>query len=356
MGGGAMKVVIFCGGLGVRMGEETQRIPKPMIRIGNRPILWHIMRYYAAWGHTEFVLCLGYKGDVIKDYFLSHNEALFNDFVLDGYGAEPEVEIFNRDGGPWRITFADTGTRSTIGERLKLVEPYLGGDETFMATYGDGLTDVDLPSLVRTFESSGKMIMFALVRPHFHAHIVQADPDGTVRDVRAMDTAGVRINGGFFVMKREIFDWIAARRRARRGDVRETDPAGRGRGVHPRWVLRADGHDQGPAVARGALRLGSRAVAPRRPRPGRIARRVMLSLGFAGDAPLRRVLAIGAHSDDLEIGCGGTILTLARANPGLAVDVGRPRRVGRSGGRGAPERGAAARRRGRELGRRARLP
>ena len=83
-----MKVVIFCGGLGVRMGEETQRIPKPMIRIGNRPILWHIMRYYAAWGHTEFMLCLGYKGDVIKEYFLSYNEALFNDFVLDGYGAD----------------------------------------------------------------------------------------------------------------------------------------------------------------------------------------------------------------------------------------------------------------------------
>jgi glucose-1-phosphate cytidylyltransferase len=205
----AMKVVIFCGGLGVRMGEETQRIPKPMIRIGNRPILWHIMRYYAAWGHTEFVLCLGYKGDVIKEYFLSHNEALMHDFVLDGYGADAEVEILNRDGGPWRITFADTGTRSTIGERLKLVEQYIGDDEVFMATYGDGLTDVDLPAAVSRFESSGKMIMFALVKPHFHAHIVQADDDGTVRDVRAMDTSGVRINGGFFVMRREIFDWIA---------------------------------------------------------------------------------------------------------------------------------------------------
>jgi glucose-1-phosphate cytidylyltransferase len=204
-----MKVVIFCGGYGVRMGEETQRIPKPMIRIGNRPILWHIMRYYAAWGHTEFILCLGYKGDVIKEYFLSHNEALFNDFVLDGYGAEAEVEILNRDGGPWRITFADTGTRSTIGERLKLVEPYLGDDEVFMATYGDGLTDVPLPDLVNTFEASGKMIMFALVRPHFHAHIVESDVDGTVRGVKPMNTAGVRINGGFFVMRRDVFDWIA---------------------------------------------------------------------------------------------------------------------------------------------------
>ncbi len=203
-----MKVVIFCGGLGVRMGEETQRIPKPMIRIGNRPILWHIMRYYASWGHTEFVLCLGYKGDVIKEYFLANNEALFSDFVLDGYGREAEVELLNRDGGAWRITFADTGTRSTIGERLKLVEPYLGGDEVFMATYGDGLADVDLPDLTRTFEASGKLIMFSLVRPHFHAHLVQADADGTVHAVRAIDSSGVRINGGFFISRREIFDWI----------------------------------------------------------------------------------------------------------------------------------------------------
>ena len=204
-----MKVVIFCGGLGVRMGEETQRIPKPMIPIGNRPILWHIMRYYAAWGHTEFVLCLGYKGDVIKEYFLSHKEALFSDFVLEGFGAEGEVEILNRNGGPWRITFADTGMRSTIGERLKLVERYLGDDEVFMATYGDGLTDVSLPDLVTTFEASGKMIMFALVRPHFHAHLVEADADGTVREVQPMNTSEVRINGGFFVMRREVLDWIS---------------------------------------------------------------------------------------------------------------------------------------------------
>jgi glucose-1-phosphate cytidylyltransferase len=203
-----VKVVIFCGGLGVRMGEETQRIPKPMIPIGNRPILWHIMRYYAAWGHTEFVLCLGYKGHVIKEYFLANNEALFNDFVLDGYGGEARVELINHDVHSWRITFADTGSQSTIGERLKAVEPYLEGEDVFLATYGDGLSDVPIPELLRTFEASGKMIMFALVRPHFHAHIVEADPGGTVRDVRPMNTSGVRINGGFFVMRRDVFDWI----------------------------------------------------------------------------------------------------------------------------------------------------
>lgn len=108
---------------------------------------------------------------------------------------------------------------------MKLVEPYLGDDPVFMATYGDGLTDVDLPQLVRTFDESRKMIMFALVHPHFHAHIVEADPDGTVRDVRPMNTAGVRINGGFFVMRREIFDWIAPGDEPRRGDVREAHSA-----------------------------------------------------------------------------------------------------------------------------------
>src|SRR4029078_939567 len=110
-----MKVVIFCGGLGVRMGEETQRIPKPMIRIGNRPILWHIMRYFAAWGHPDFVRCLRYKGDVIREYFLDYNEALFNDFVLEGHCANARIELLNRDVGDWRITFVETGVPETRG-------------------------------------------------------------------------------------------------------------------------------------------------------------------------------------------------------------------------------------------------
>jgi glucose-1-phosphate cytidylyltransferase len=166
------------------------------------------MRYYAAFGHTEFILCLGYKGDVIKEYFLGYNEALFNDFVLDGYGADAHVEILNRDVSSWRITFADTGMQSTIGERLKAIEPYLGDDEMFLATYGDGLSDVRIPELVRTFESSGKTVMFALVRPHFHAHLVDADATGTVTSVRPMNASEVRINGGFFVMRRDALDWI----------------------------------------------------------------------------------------------------------------------------------------------------
>src|SRR5262249_10905446 len=117
-----MKVVIFCGGLGVRMGEETQRIPKPMIRIGNRPVLWHIMRYYAHWGHKEFILCLGYKGDLIKEYCLTHNEALTNDFVLEGQGPQARIELLTQATDDWRITFVDTGLTPTIGERLKAIE------------------------------------------------------------------------------------------------------------------------------------------------------------------------------------------------------------------------------------------
>src|SRR3954453_5007655 len=149
-GGRRMKVVIFCGGLGVRMGEEPRRIPKPMIRLGNRPILWHIMRYYASWGHKEFILCLGQKGDVIKEYFLTHNEALTTDFVLDGRAKAGRIELLTADADDWRITFVDTGLNATIADRLKAVERYLGDDPIFLATYGDGLTDAPLPDMIST--------------------------------------------------------------------------------------------------------------------------------------------------------------------------------------------------------------
>src|SRR4051794_35605698 len=162
--GTRMKVVIFCGGLGVRMGEHTQSMPKPMVRIGNRPILWHIMRYYAAWGHTEFILCLGHKGDVIKEYFLTHNEALTNDFVLDRSKEKTNVELLSHDTGEWTITFVDTGLQTTIGERLKAVERHIEG-EVFLATYGDGLTDAPLDALIEEFHARGKVALFLSVKP-----------------------------------------------------------------------------------------------------------------------------------------------------------------------------------------------
>jgi glucose-1-phosphate cytidylyltransferase len=203
-----MKVVIFCGGYGVRMGEETRSIPKPMIEIGGKPILWHIMRYYAAWGHNEFILCLGYKGEVVKRYFLTYDGAMLNDFVLDRGSNGTKLELLSQDLEEWRITFVDTGLNATIGERLKAVGPYLGDDEAFLATYGDGLTDAALPDVIDAFHESGKTAMFLSVRTQFNAHIVSTDPDGNVLAVEDMSRSDLRINGGFFVLRREILDLI----------------------------------------------------------------------------------------------------------------------------------------------------
>ena len=203
-----MKVVIFCGGFGVRMGDETRRIPKPMIEIGGKPILWHIMRYYSMWGHDEFILCLGYKSEVVKQFFLSYNGALLNDFVLDRDANGTRLELLSRDLDKWRITFVDTGLNSTIAERMKAIEPHLGDDETFLATYGDGLTDAPLPSVIEAFHESEKMAMFLSVRPQFNAHLVSTDADGHVVAVEDMSRSDIRINGGFFVLKRQVMDYI----------------------------------------------------------------------------------------------------------------------------------------------------
>lgn len=198
-----MKVVIFCGGLGVRMGEATQNIPKPMIPVGNEPILWHIMRYFAAHGHTDFVLCLGYRAESIKEYFLRYNEALANDFVLSDGGRT--VELLNRHMDNWRITFVGTGTRSPIGERLRRVRHHLEGEEMFLATYGDGLTAAPINELVSTLERSGKTGIFLSVRPRSTFHIVSAE-DGVVTSIQDVKDTGLRINGGYFAFRRAIFD------------------------------------------------------------------------------------------------------------------------------------------------------
>jgi glucose-1-phosphate cytidylyltransferase len=203
-----MKVVLFCGGQGVRMGEETRSIPKPMIEIGGKPILWHIMRYYAAWGHNDFILCLGYKGDVVKRFFLEYNGAVLNDFVLDRSANGTKVELLSRDLEEWRITFVDTGLNASIGERLKAVGPYLADESVFLASYGDGLTDAPLPTVIDAFHGSGKTAMFLSVRPQFNAHLVSTDAEGNVVEVKDMSRSDVRINGGYFVFRREIVDLI----------------------------------------------------------------------------------------------------------------------------------------------------
>lgn len=197
-----MKVVLFCGGLGVRMGEATQRIPKPMIRVGTQPILFHIMRWYASWGHREFILCLGYRAEEVKAFFLTYNEAFANDFVL----ADGEVELLARDMDEWRITFLDTGVNATIADRLRATRPYIGEDEVFLANYGDGLTDVPLDDMVRVLEESGKTALFLSVRPRLDYHVVRLGEGGVVRSIERMTNADVRINGGYFVFRKNIFD------------------------------------------------------------------------------------------------------------------------------------------------------
>ena len=149
-----MKVVLFCGGLGTRLREYTGEIPKPMVKIGYRPILWHLMKYYAHFGHTDFVLCLGYKADVIKEFFLHYEEWISNDFTLSKGGKELTLE--NNDIENWSITFVDTGLHANIGERLVAVRKYVQDEEIFLANYSDGLTDLDLNAMIRQFRGRGQ--------------------------------------------------------------------------------------------------------------------------------------------------------------------------------------------------------
>ena len=144
-----MKVVLFCGGLGMRIREAGENVPKPMVTIGYRPIVWHLMKYYAHYGHKEFILCLGYRGDVIKNYFLNYTETLSNDFVLSEGGKK--LELLKSDIQDWKITFVDTGLSSNIGMRLKAVERLVGNDREFLANYSDGLSNLPLDVHVERF-------------------------------------------------------------------------------------------------------------------------------------------------------------------------------------------------------------
>ena len=201
-----MKVVLFCGGLGLRMREESTRLPKPMIPLGDRPILWHIMKYYSDFGFRDFILCLGYKPEAIKEYFLNYNEALANDFVLRDGGKR--VDLLGSDTHDWSMTFVNTGLHSTIGERLKRVEPYLEGDDIFVANYGDGLTDAPLHEMVETLVASGKTALFLCVHPTYQFHVVSLDDRNGVSGIRDVAESNLWINGGYFVLRREIFDYL----------------------------------------------------------------------------------------------------------------------------------------------------
>jgi glucose-1-phosphate cytidylyltransferase len=200
-----MKVVLFCGGMGMRIREYSDSIPKPMVPIGYRPLLWHVMKYYAHYGHKDFILCLGYKADVVKNYFLNYDECVSNNFVLSNGGRQ--LRLLNSDTHDWSITFVDTGIASNIGQRLKAVEPYLDGESVFLANYSDGLTDLPLPGYIDHFVQRGKVGSFLAVQPSQSYHVVSVDGD-LASGIRPMSTTGILINGGYFVFRTEIFDYM----------------------------------------------------------------------------------------------------------------------------------------------------
>ncbi len=202
-----MKVVLFCGGLGMRLREYSDSIPKPMVPIGDHPILWNLMKYYSFHGHKEFVLCLGYNSHVIKDYFLNYNECMSNNFTLEN----GETKLLKTDIHDWKITFADTGQRSNIGMRLKAVENYLDDlepDDLFLANYADGLSDVPLGEMIDFFKSTDKTACFLCVKPQLTFHYVHINEDSTVKEFQDTTSTGLTVNGGFFVFKKRIFDYI----------------------------------------------------------------------------------------------------------------------------------------------------
>lgn len=201
-----MKVVLFCGGLGMRMREYSEAVPKPMVPIGYRPILWHIMKYYAHYGHRDFILCLGYRADVIKNYFLQYNECLSNDFVLSQGGAN--LKLLSKDIRDWRITFVDTGLTANIGQRLKAVQSHLKNESMFLANYSDGLSDVPLPAVIDQLRRSKKVATFVSVPPRASFHVIKTGDDGLVTGVEHIARSGALMNAGYFVFRKEIFDYM----------------------------------------------------------------------------------------------------------------------------------------------------
>ena len=201
-----MKVVLFCGGLGTRLNGASEGMPKPMVKIGYRPILWHIMKYYAHYGHREFILCLGYRADQIKEYFINYKEYLSNDFTLSKGGRNITLE--HSDIGDWKITFVDTGLHAHIGQRLKAVEKYLDGEDMFLANYADGLTNLPLPAMIDFFVKSGKVGTFVCVPPSQTFHVVSLGDQDLVQDIRYVKETNILINGGYFIFRREIFQYV----------------------------------------------------------------------------------------------------------------------------------------------------
>jgi glucose-1-phosphate cytidylyltransferase len=201
-----MKVVLFCGGLGTRLRDMSSALPKPMVNIGYRPILWHIMKYYAHYGHKDFILCLGYKADVIKQFFLDYDQCVSSDFTLSN--GTKQVHLRESDISDWSITCVDTGLRANVGQRLKAVERHLNGDEYFLANYADALTDMHLPDEIEYFKRSGKVGCFVCVKPSQSFSVVSLANGDSVEKVDFVRNTDLMINGGYFVFRNEIFEYI----------------------------------------------------------------------------------------------------------------------------------------------------
>jgi len=202
-----MKVVLFCGGLGTRLREHSEIIPKPLVNIGPRPILWHIMRTYAHFGHKDFIICLGYQGDSIRDYFLNYNPYLLQDITLDGGRGVISPEKSEIDD--WRITFVDTGLHTNIGERLLRVRKYLKDEPMFLANYSDQLSNLPMDKYLQDFKKTDASVGFISVKPSSQSyHCVDAEPDGFVNRLEPVAEAEYWVNGGYFIMRQDIFDYI----------------------------------------------------------------------------------------------------------------------------------------------------
>ncbi|AKS30610.1 glucose-1-phosphate cytidylyltransferase [Mycolicibacterium goodii] len=200
-----MKVVLFCGGFGMRMRNSADdTIPKPMQMIGNRPLIWHVMRYYAHYGHKDFILCLGYGATHIKNYFLAYEETTSNDFVI----RNGRVELLHSDISDWSITFVDTGPESPIGERLRRVSSYLADDDYFLANYADVLTDAPLNQIIDEVKASGAAASMLVVPPQSSFHCVDLAASGAINGITPVSELPIWENGGFFVLSREVLDML----------------------------------------------------------------------------------------------------------------------------------------------------
>jgi glucose-1-phosphate cytidylyltransferase len=201
-----MKVVLLFGGLGMRLREFSEKIPKPMVPIGYRPILWYIMKYYAHFGHKDFILCLGYMGDSIKNYFVNYNEYISNDFIYSNGGNY--VSLLNKDIDDWTITFADTGINATMGERLQAVRKYLKGEEDFLVNYSDVLSDLPLPGMIDHFRKQNKTAMFMATQPQRSFHVVHLSDGSSVSKITTLTNSGLWVNAGYFIFRNEIFNYL----------------------------------------------------------------------------------------------------------------------------------------------------